>query len=61
MIFLIIIGTILYFVLPIVFVIIILDKFNIDFDVQLVGWGMFIIELAFFMQILYWTQGINVL
>ena len=66
MIFLIIIASALYFILPVVFVMIILEKYDYkiwgyELDIHITGWGMIFVELAFFIQILKWISDANVL
>lgn len=60
MILLIILGVALYFILPLIIVMWLLEKndymiFGWDADIHLVGWGFVFIEFAFFVQILSWA------
>ena len=53
-------GIAAYFILPLMLVMWLLERndykiFRWDADVQLVGWGTVLVELAFAAQILYWV------
>ena len=59
MILLLLLGIIVYFVLPLVISLWLLERndyriFGWDVDVVLVGWGIVLIELALFIQIIVW-------
>lgn len=63
MILLILLGTALYFILPLYFIMYLLEKNNFmifkwDADVYLVGWVTLLIELGLFIFILDWLKFI---
>ncbi len=50
-----VIGIFAYFLLPFGLVMwVCYEKYDVDIDPILIGWGMVLLELALFVQILYW-------
>lgn len=60
MIFITIIGVVLYFILPIVLILYSLDRLNIDYDAYLLVVALLIVEIALFVQIMYWMGIVDV-